>query len=130
MFTINNYICTILHISSLIVDTDGNWIGSSEFRYANAAYELALNGYNITDNSHFKTMMEAFYQDILRIGKLAENMTLSYNLLLWTAYNRYYSVESGTLGSQKGGQRFQMTGAIQQVFNKQLQLLRMIGPEG
>ena len=74
--------------------------------------------------------MEAFYQDTIRVGKLAANQTLSYNLLLWTAYNRYYSVESQSLGSQKGGQRFQMTGAIKQVYNVNFQPLRLLGPEG
>ena len=36
--------------------------------------------------------MEAFYQDIIRVGKLAANQTLSYNLLLWTAYNTRWSL--------------------------------------
>ena len=109
---------------------NGNWIGSSEFRYPMAVYELDLNGYNITDISHFQSMMEAFYQDILRIGKLSENMTLSYNLLLWTTYSRYYSVESRSLKSQRGGQRFQMTGAIKHVYNLASHFARMLGPAG
>ena len=75
-------------------------------------------------------MMGTFYSDIQRIGQAAKSMTLAYNLLLWTAYSRYYSLESRTLDSQEGGQRFQMTGATKHIFDLNLQAARVLGPLG
>ena len=75
-------------------------------------------------------MMDTFYQEIQRIGRAAKSMTLAYNLLLWTAYSRYYSLESRTLNSMEGNQRFQMAGSTAHVFDLSHQAARVLGPLG
>ena len=117
-------------IFSYGVDIRGNWVGSSQFRFSDAVYELDLTGFNISSMDQYEDMMGAFYRDIQRIGQAAKSMNLASNLILWTAYSRYYSVESKALDTQKGGQRFQMTGATAQVFDLSLQTARVLGPFG
>ena len=81
-------------------------------------------------------MMQAFQADILRIGNMAKSMNLAFNLLLWTAYNRYYSLDSRSLvrspsDSMKGGlQQFQMTGDAKQVFDLKYQAIRVMSFAG
>eukprot|EP01035_Chromulina_nebulosa_P023579 gene23579-30573_t len=121
---------------SYYADLNGNWIGSSGFRYSNALYQLDLNGFSISDISQYEEMMQAFQADILRIGNMAKSMNLAFNLLLWTAYNRYYSLDSRSLvrspsDSMKGGlQQFQMTGDAKQVFDLKYQAIRVMSFAG
>lgn len=111
-------------------------MGSPGFRYSNVLYQLNLNGFSISDISQYEDMMKAFQTDILRIGNMAKSMNLAFNLLLWTTYSRYYSLESRSLvrnppDSMKGGlQQFQMTGDAKQVFDLKYQAVRVMSFAG
>ena len=120
----------------IIKDKNGNWIGSSGFRYSNVLYQLDLNGFNISDISQYQDMMSAFSGEILRIGSMAKSMNLAYNLILWTTYNRFFSLDSRSVvlhpsASMKGGmQKFQMIGDAKQVFDLKYQAVRVISAAG
>lgn len=119
-----------------IADTNGNWMGSPGFRYSNVLYQLHLNGFSISDISQYEDMMKAFKLDIICIGNMAKSMNLAFNLLLWTTYNTYYSLDLRSLvrspsGSIKGGlQQFQMTGDAKQVFDLKYQAVRVMSFAG
>ena len=119
-----------------LVDNNGNWIGSAGFRYPNMLYHFEFNGLRISTISQYEKMMDTFYADILRIGNMAKTTNLALNLLLWTTYRSYYSLDSQSLvlhpsDSQKGGlQKFQMSGDVKRVFNLKYQAVRVMGPAG
>jgi len=67
-------------------------------------------------------MMSIFYDSLQYIGSLAKTQNLAYNVLLWTSYVRYYSVDypSSNNYSEIGSgqlQYFQMSGSPYQIFD-------------
>jgi hypothetical protein len=120
----------LVNIYSFEIDINGNWIGTSQFRFSEAIYELDLIGFNISSLDQYRDMMETFYSETQRIGQVAKSNPLPYNMLRWTAHSAYYSVELRALTSQRGDQRFQMTGSPAQVFDLSLKTARVLGPLG
>jgi hypothetical protein len=118
-------ICESVPISitgTFLADNQGNWIGSPEFTYSSALYSLSFNNFEVQSYSQYQQMMSSFYNTLQVIGKIAEYQDLPANLIFWTAFQRYYSVEypTATNFSSIGFgqlQTLQMTGSPSDMFD-------------
>ena len=113
----------------------GNWVGTRDFTYRKAAYELILNGFSVSSMDQYTKMMTVVKEDLQRIGKIATTQNLAFNLLYWMAYLNIYSVDfpmaTNFSAIGKGQlQYFQMTGKPSKVFNLNYQAVGFAGAAG
>lgn len=98
------------------------------FEYYDAMYSLQLSGFNISSVQQYNQMMNSFHMQLQSVGKRARSRNLAHNLLLWTNFLSYYSLELPSTQnisalSQGKLQSFQMTGQPKQVFDLRFQIV-------
>jgi hypothetical protein len=105
------------------------------FEYYDAMYSLQLSGFNISSMHQFAQMMDSFRAQLQSCGELAQSRNLAYNLLLWTNFVAYYSLEYPSIQnfsalSQGKLQSFELTGKPKQVFDMRFQKFTMASKFG
>eukprot|EP01031_Cornospumella_fuschlensis_P026086 gene26086-31499_t len=104
-----------------LADVNGNWQGQPGFDESEALYSLTFSNFEINSNSQYEQMMSIFYSNLEAVNDLSANFNLGFNLILWTTYLQYYSVQDPTARnfSQVGHgqlQTFGLTGDSTVVF--------------
>ncbi len=108
---------------TFLADDKGNWVGTPDFVYSSAIYSLSLNNFQVQSQQQYVDMMDTFNDTLYNISTISKNQDLTSNLIIWMAFQRYYSVNdpNNILGYTKAGsgqlQSLQMTGLPTQVFN-------------
>ncbi len=98
-------VCILLSFSTLFLliyyttitntaDSRGNWIGTAPFNYYLALYSLTLNGFSITSNSQYNSMMSSFQAALQNIGSEGNVNNLGFNIILWCSFISYYNIQS------------------------------------
>eukprot|EP01031_Cornospumella_fuschlensis_P042177 gene42177-51502_t len=120
---------------SYLADKQGNWIGSPDFLYSGAKYDLSFNNFQVTSFSQYVEMMETFEAALLSMGAKANVQNLPYNLLVWISFIKFYSVEYPTatnftsIGTGQL-QYIQMTGNAKDTFDLANQIVTIGSPRG
>lgn len=81
---------------SYLADSEGNWVGSPEFSYSQAKYDIFLSNFEVNGFDQYQEMMDTFYQSLQDIGQTAKQQNLAYNIVYWISFLRYYSVQYPT----------------------------------
>jgi hypothetical protein len=79
-------------------DSNGNWVGASDYSYVRSLYEISLSWFDL-----------GFTE--FQVGEIAQSQDLAINLVYWMNY--YTSISVGTVSSME----FQFSGSPSQVFN-------------
>ena len=89
-----HFIITYYTTTTNTVDSRGNWIGTAPFNYYLALYSLSLNGFSITSNSQYNSMMSSFQAALQNIGIEGNVNNLGFNIILWCSFISYYNIQS------------------------------------
>ena len=107
---------------TFLADKKGNWEGSPAFVYSSALYSISLNNFQVQSYSEYERMMSVFNESLHSFGEISKFQDLTTNLVIWTGYRRYYSVQATqTLNISDIGfgqlQAIELTGLPSQIFN-------------
>lgn len=135
---------------SYLADEYGNWVGSPDFQYSSALYSISLSNFEVNTFEQYKDMMGSFRGALegtnfffllfyfvsmfltsvgvcmIEVGTITSKQTLAYNLIYWTSFLHYYSVQFpstqnfSTIGLGQL-QYVQMTGDPTEVFELEYQ---------
>jgi hypothetical protein len=117
--------CSSVPISittTYLADKHGHWEGTADFVYYKSIYSFTFSSFTVDTLSEYQQMMTVYHNYLIYFGQKAKKENLSYNILLWMGFTRFYSTEypgiSDFTGFARGNlQYMQLTGDPVVIFN-------------